>query len=210
MGHPGCHHEWCFLCEADWGDCLGSCEGTYEDARWLNEEDGFELEDWEVEEIATEEAAAAAQLSAEFSDWELSSADAFLRSLHVVMIVYKEDIAENVPEVSEGLVWAGETLYATSNEPLGEELYHTISWRITEVRSRQTPSVTGPNDPLYARNHEVLEEFLMPLRYIRSAEFIDAEEEATRMLALNYESDQTEDLRSQESVLLSLVRSDPQ
>lgn len=202
-----CEHEWCFLCSADWKDCLGSCGGSYEDARRLNEEEPFEIDEEEAEEIAAEEAAAA-RLSAEFNDWDLLEAAQLFKFLQVIVIVYKEDITRSDPEIAQGLAGAGHILYGYGDEPLEEEFYHNIAWRITEIRDRNLPISTGPDDQPYARNREVLEQFLWPARQSRTDEFMDAEEEATEVLESKYEEDIPEDYRFYEDLLLSLVRED--
>lgn len=124
------------------------------------------------------------------------------------MVVYREDITRSDPEVAQGLAGAGHALYGWGETPLEQDFYHNIAWRITELRDRNIPIVTGPDDLPYARNREVLEEFLWPIGQIRSDRYVAAEEEATELLSLYYEQDIAENYRFYENVLLSLVWSE--
>lgn len=214
-GHAGgSQHDWCFLCLADWKDCLGSCEGSHEDATRIHgddtEDEGYELTPEEREEIAAEEAADFASLNVAFGHLDLSSADQLLRLLQVIAIVYAEDIIRSEPEVAHSLHWAAHyLLHVIEGDDLLEQgLQHYTAWRIITIRDREIPIQTSPGEQSYANNEQLLEDFLWPLRQSRTDRFIDAENEATEVLSQYDNPDLAENRRFHENILLSLVGED--
>ncbi|KAG9666037.1 hypothetical protein KCU99_g9843, partial [Aureobasidium melanogenum] len=212
--HSACHHEWCFLCLADWKDCLGSCQGSHEDARRVHgddtEDEGFEISPEENEELDAEEAADAARLDAEFGHLDLWSADQLLRLLQAIAIVYSEDIIRSEPEVAESLhLAAHDLIHVTEGDgPLEQGLQRYTAWCIISIRDRRIPILTGPGKLSYANNEQILEDFLWPLRQSRTDEFIDAEDEAIELLSHYDDPDLAEKRRFHENLLLSLVGTD--
>lgn len=213
-GHSACQHHWCFLCLADWKDCMGSCEGSHADATRVHgddtEDEGYELTPEEREEVAAEEAADFVSLNAEFGHLDLSSADQLLRLLQVIAIVYGEDIIRSEPEVAHSLHWAAHYLthVIEGDDVLEQGLQHYTAWRIITIRDREIPVQTSPGEQTYANNEQLLEDFLWPLRQSRTDRFIDAEDEATEALSQYDDPDLAENRRLHENILLSLVGED--